>query len=235
MDIRGITKFTLVDYPGKIACILFVGNCNFRCPFCHNPYLVLYCETQPRISEKRIFAFLESRIGKIDGVVISGGEPAIYPNLSDFTARIKAMGFAIKLDTNGSFPERIISMAENGLIDMLGIDYKATAALYNQVAVSDINGLAEKVQSLIKYAVGKNIPYDIRTTVHKKILSENNLKTMRSELDNLGVKDWTLQQFHHTEVIDASLLEFDTYSDMELFAISRRLGENTHLRGVASK
>lgn len=235
MDIRGITKFSLVDYPGKIACIFFVGNCNFRCPFCHNPYLVLYHETQPRISEKKIFAFLESRKGKIDGVVISGGEPAIYPKLGEFVCRIKEMGFAIKLDTNGSFPDKIIGMCENGLIDMLGIDYKATAALYNKVAASVIDKLAEKVQSLIKYAVQQNIPFEVRTTVHKKILSENDLKTMRSELDSLGVKDWTLQQFHHTEVIDETLLEVDTYSDMELFAISRKLGPNTHLRGVTAK
>ena len=235
MDIRGITKFSLVDYPGKISCILYVGNCNFRCSFCHNPYLVLYSDTQPKISEKSIMSFLETRKGKLDGVVLSGGEPAMYPEIADFAKKIKKMGFLFKLDTNGSFPDLVIDMHTNGLIDMLGIDYKATEEKYNDVAVSSIKGLVKKVRKLIKYTVENSIPCDIRTTVHKKFHSVDDLKTIRSELDAIGVKDWTLQQFHHTEIIDESLLEEDTYSDMELFAISKKLGENTHLRGLAAK
>lgn len=235
MDIRGITKFSLVDFPGKISCIIFVGKCNFRCPFCHNPYLVLYHESQPKIPDKEIFRFLERRKGKLDGVVISGGEPTLYGGLADFAKHIKDMGFAVKLDTNGSFPDRVIEMCENGLVDMLGIDYKATEENYQEVADVKIKGLAGKIQQLIKYAVETPIPYDIRTTVHKKYHSQDDLRIIRFELNKLGVKDWTLQQFHPAEIIDEKLLDEETYSDFELFAITKKLGDNTHLRGVTTK
>jgi len=220
----------LVDFPGKICCIIFVGNCNFRCPYCHNPYLVLHYDTQPQIQRKEIYNFLKNRKGKLDGVVLSGGEPAMYPGIADFAENIKKMGFLFKLDTNGSFPDRVITMCENGLIDMLGIDYKTSEAVYNDIALSNIDRLAEKVKKLIRYAGDNNISCDIRTTVHKKFHSENLLKIMRSELDLLGVKNWTLQQFHHAEIIDESLLDEKTYSDVELIKIVERLGTNTHLR-----
>lgn len=236
MDIRGITKFSLVDFPGKISCIIFAGKCNFRCPFCQNPYLVLYYETQPKISEKTIFDFLEKRQGKLDGVVISGGEPTVHKGLADFARKIKERGFAVKLDTNGAKPDMVIQMCEDGLVDMLGIDFKAAAANYQKVAAAQLKNLSGKVKKLIKYAVDNKIPYDIRTTVHKKFHPENNLQAMRGELDELGVQKWTLQQFNDkAEIIDESLMEEDTYSDLELFAISKRLGKNTVLRGMEGK
>ena len=235
MNIRGITKFSLVDYPGKICCIVFVGNCNFRCPYCHNPYLVLHYDTQPKLSDNSVLEFLETRKGKLDAVVLSGGEPAMYPGIANFAKNVKKMNFMFKLDTNGSFPDRVIEMYENGMIDMLGIDYKASESTYNNVANSTTDNLVKKIKKLIKYAVEKKIPYDIRTTVHKKFHSEDVLITMRSELNKLGVDNWTLQQFHRTEIIDESLLKEDTYSDEELFAIAKRLGENTHLRNVNVK
>jgi pyruvate formate lyase activating enzyme len=232
MNIRGITKFSLVDYPGKISCIVYVGNCNFRCPYCQNPYLVLHYETQPKIPEREIYDFLESRKGKLDGVVLSGGEPAMYPKIANFAENIKNMGFLFKLDTNASFPDRVIEMCKQNLIDMLGIDYKTTDATYNDIALSKINNLSQKVRKLIKYTVKNSIPCDIRTTVHKKFHSEAVLTEMRSELDAMGVKKWTLQQFNHTEIIDESLLQEETYSDLELIEIAKKLGANTHLRGL---
>lgn len=236
MDIRGITKFSLVDFPGKISCIIFAGQCNFRCPYCQNPYLVLYYDTQPKISEKKIFDFLSSRLGKLDGIVISGGEPTVHKSLEKFTRKIKKMGFAVKLDTNGSNPDLVIRMCEDGLVDMLGIDFKADEANYQKVAASKLKNLSLKVKKLIKYAVDHSIPYDIRTTVHKKLLPEESLKNMRAELDGLGVENWALQQFNNkAEIIDESLLDIDTYTDLELFAISKRLGGKTFLRGMEGK
>jgi pyruvate formate lyase activating enzyme len=193
---------------------------------------VLYYETQPEISQQEIYNFLDTRAGKLDGVVLSGGEPTLYPKIAKFAEKIKAMGFLFKLDTNGSFPDRVIKMHKDGLIDMLGIDYKAPATIYNDIAGANIDKLAQKVQKLIRYAVDNNIPYDIRTTVHKKLLSEAHLIKMRSELDSLGVKNWTLQQFHKTEIIDESLLEEDTYSNIALTNITKKLGDNTYLRGI---
>ena len=232
MDIRGLTKFSLVDYPGMLSCIIFVGRCNFRCPYCHNPYLVLYHESQPRISENEILDFLEQRRGKLDGVVISGGEPSLYYETAEFAQKVKRMGFSVKLDTNGSHPERIIKMCEDGLIDMLGIDYKAPTYAYNDVTACDIKDISDRIHTLIKHVVDKKIPCDIRTTVHKKFHSPKILKEMREELDELGVEDWHLQQFHPVEIIDESLLEEDTYSDSELTKLSKELGAETYVRGV---
>jgi pyruvate formate lyase activating enzyme len=232
MDIRGLTKFSLVDYPGLISCIIFVGRCNFRCPYCHNPYLVLYHESQPKITEEEILRFLEKRKGKLDGVVISGGEPSIYYEIAEFAKKIKKMGFSVKIDTNGSHPDRIINMCEEGLIDMLGIDYKAPTYAYQDLTACEIKDISDRIQSLIKHVVDNDIPCDIRTTVHKKYHSPEILREMRKELDELGVEEWHLQQFHPVEIIDESLLEEDTYSDAELTRISKDIGDETHVRGV---
>ena len=232
MDIRGFTKFSLVDFPDKLSCIIFVGRCNFRCPYCHNPYLVVYHDSQPKITESEILEFLDQRRGKLDGVVISGGEPSLYYGTAEFAKKVKAMGFAIKLDTNASHPERIIDMCEAGLIDMLGIDYKAPTYDYNKITSCDIKDLPDRIHTLIKYVIKKEIPCDIRTTVHQKFHSPDTLRDMRSELDELGVKKWYLQQFHSTEIIDESLLEESTYSDSELTDLANELGDNTYLRGV---
>ena len=232
MNFRGMAKFSLVDYPGKISCVLFTGGCNFKCPYCHNPYLVIYEVTQPKISEKEIFSFLESRVGKLDGVVISGGEPTLRNGIAKFAEKVKNMGFLVKLDTNASFPNKVIELLENGLIDMLGIDYKAPSAKYAEVAGAKINNLPDHVSKLISYAMNNNIPCDIRTTVHKRYLSENDLKTMRCELNEMNVNKWCLQQFNKVEVIDESLLKESTYTDNELQTIADELGNGTFIRGV---
>lgn len=232
MNIRGIQKFTLVDFPGKIACIVFVGNCNFRCPYCHNPALVFDPESQPLISEHVFFTFLASRQGKLDGVVISGGEPSLRDGLPEFAARIRQLGFAVKIDTNGSNPDLISQIHREGNLDHLGVDYKAPAKLYNEAAACRIANLPERVHQLLKYAVAHKIDLDVRTTVHRVMLSRDHLRTMRHELDELGVATWTLQQFHPTEVIDDRLLEQETYSDRELHELSRELGGHTRVRGL---
>ena len=188
--------------------------------------------TQPKISEKEIFSFLESRIGKLDGVVISGGEPTLRDGISKFAEKVKRMGFLVKLDTNGSFPVKVIEMVENGLIDMLGLDYKSTAANYQKVTGTKIKDLSDCVSKLIKYAIDNNVPCDIRTTVHERFHSKETLQTMREELNAMNVSKWCLQQFNKTEVIDESLLDETTFTDNELLSIADELGNGTYVRGV---
>ena len=142
------------------------------------------------------------------------------------------MGFAVKVDTNGSHPERIIDMCEAGLVDMLGIDYKAPTYAYKEITLCDLKDLPDRIHTLIQYVIENEIPCDIRTTVHQKFHSLETLKHMRAELDKLGVEQWHLQQFHSTEIIDESLLEDITYSDHELIEIAKQLGTNTQLRGI---
>jgi pyruvate formate lyase activating enzyme len=232
MNIRGIRRFSLVDFPGKMACVVFVGDCNFRCAYCHNPCLVFDPESQPLISEDEFFGFLEKRRGKLDGVVISGGEPTLQKNLLPFVKKIKAMDFLVKLDTNGSLPEKVFAIHNEAGLDALGIDYKAPLDKYNEIACSPIPELGRKVLDLIKFALVNNIPLDVRTTVHKALLSEDDLIKMRSELSAVGLKQWTLQQFNNSgDIIDDSLLEKETWTDRELLAVVEKLPD-TNVRGL---
>ena len=232
MDIRGLTQFSLLDYPGRLACVVFCGGCNFRCGYCQNPYLVLYPETQPSLTPEAILDFLKSRVGKLDGVVISGGEPTIHRSLPEFMARAKAMGFLVRLDTNGSNPTLVRKAHEAGVLDSLGIDYKAPLARYQEVSVCPKANIAEKVSETIRYAVAHRLNLDVRTTVHRQLLSPADLAQMRRELDELGVGGWHLQQFHPVEIIDERLLREPTYSDAELKAMAASLGPHTRLRGT---
>jgi pyruvate formate lyase activating enzyme len=225
-------KFTLVDYPGKMACIVFVGNCNFRCAYCHNPCLIFDPESQPLIEEEEVFRFLATRRGKLDGVVISGGEPSLRQGLADFMRKVKQLGFFVKLDTNGSNPGKIIQNHREGFVDALGVDYKAPRQKYARIAQCQAADLGNKVSKVIKYAVDNDIFIDVRTTVHKSLLSVDDLKVMREELDRLGLGQWTLQQFNPVEVLDERLLSAETYSDRELFDVAREIGGKTNVRGL---
>lgn len=231
MNIRGLQAFSLIDFPGKLACVVFAGNCNLRCPYCHNPCLVFDPESQPEISEDQFFKFLDKREGRLDGVVISGGEPSLRRGLLGFIKKIKKKGFLVKLDTNGSLPEKIFELHHDAGLDALGVDYKAPAYRYNEVTRSDIPHLAENVLSVIAFAVKQQIKIDVRTTVHRQLLPESDLEIMRKELDNIGAVEWALQQFNPVDIIEEDLLQFETYSDTELLAIARSMS-NTRVRGL---
>ncbi len=223
MNIRGLTKFTLIDYPKKIACTIFVGECNFLCPYCHNPFLVANSESQPLIRNDDFYRFLDSRVGKIDAVVISGGEPTLRKGLFKLASEIKRRGFLVKLDTNGSRPRVVRELYENDCLDFIGLDYKGPKAKYNLINGTNELGLYEKITETISYVISKSISCDIRTTAHKNLLSEQDIAAMRAELSGLGVKNWTLQQFNPTEVMDEDLKNIPTYSDTELLDIAQSL------------
>jgi pyruvate formate lyase activating enzyme len=231
MNIRGIRRFTMVDYPGKMACVVFVGDCNFRCGYCHNPCLVFDPESQPLISEEEFLDFLDKRHGKLDGVVISGGEPILRRPLPDFIKKIKGKGFLVKLDTNGSMPEKVFNIHKEIGLDALGIDYKAPLCKYNDITQCSQSGLGENALQLIKFAVDNDILLDVRTTVHKSLLSESDLVKMRQELSSVGLATWTLQQFNPVDIIDDYLVTEETYTDRELVNLAKSLG-NTNVRGL---
>ena len=132
MQIAGIQKLTLVDFPGTVAATIFTRGCSFRCGFCHNPELVLPEKFNPLLSESQIFDFLESRYGKINGICITGGEPLFQPDCDKFISHIKALGFKVKLDTNGSFPERLEKIIKDGDVDYLAMDIKNSLVKYSQ-------------------------------------------------------------------------------------------------------
>ena len=124
MFIKGLQKTTLLDYPGKVACTIFTGGCNFRCPFCHNASLVTRIDSEERIDEDELFSYLEKRKGILDGVCITGGEPLLQPDIEAFCQKIKKLGLLIKLDTNGSFPSKLRSLLDSNLIDYIAMDIK---------------------------------------------------------------------------------------------------------------
>ena len=220
MDFRGLVKFTLVDYPGKIGCIIFSGGCNLRCPFCHNPCLVFDPASQPRVTEKEFFHFLERRRGLLEGVVFSGGEPLLHPDAPEVV---------------GTLPERVEALLGSCGADAFGIDYKAPAAAYPALTGSSDREIAQKGRRSIGLALDSGAELDVRTTVHKALLDAAALETMYGELKAAGVRSWTLQQYHPVEVIDDELSAKETFSDAELVRIARRLGPEVRVRGLTGR
>ena len=134
MHIHGLQKLAMVDYPGKLAATVFTGGCNLRCPFCHNALLVTRLAETPEIPEREVLDFLSSRKGLLDGVVLTGGEPLLQPGLADFCAHVRERGFAVKLDTNGSFPDRLRALVSQGLVDYVAMDVKNSPERYGETA-----------------------------------------------------------------------------------------------------
>ena len=170
MNIQGLQKLTLLDYPGKMACTIFTAGCNLRCPFCHNSRLVINPEKQSEYSEEEIFKFLKKRAGILDGVAITGGEPLLQKDIEDFIRRVKDLGYSVKLDTNGTFPEKLRDLVEKGLVDYVAMDVKNSAELYAEtIGISgyDISKIKESINFLLE---GK-VDYEFRTTVFREFHS----------------------------------------------------------------
>lgn len=192
MKICGLQKLTALDYPGRIACTVFTGGCNFRCPFCHNAALVTASQMPEAVSEAEFFAFLEKRRGILDGVVVTGGEPLLQADLPDFLRRVKAMGFLVKLDTNGALPERLERLTGEGLVDYVAMDIKNCPAKY---ALSC--GLAEldmdSIERSLRLLMEGSVDYELRTTVVAPLHEIEDFEAMGKWLH--GAKRWYLQNF----------------------------------------
>ena len=192
MRIQGLQKLTLLDYPEHTACTVFTAGCNFRCPFCHNASLVVNIPKETEISEEEFFAFLQKRKGILDGVCVSGGEPLLQPDIDQFIRKIKDMGFAVKLDTNGSFPDKLIHLVEQGLVDYVAMDIKNSPETYAFTA--GVDGLDIKaIEKSVSYLKEKHIPYEFRTTVVKHYHSKENFDEIGKWLE--GTEKYFLQNF----------------------------------------
>lgn len=166
MNIQGYQKLTLLDFPGKVACTLFTGGCNLRCPFCHNASLVLTPHESQNM-EDEVLDYLTRRKGLLDGVCITGGEPLLQPDLTEFMQKIKALGLAIKLDTNGSMPQKLQALLETGLVDYVAMDIKSSPEGYSRATGCEIDAsLFEESVKLLKEC---GIPHEFRTTAVKGI------------------------------------------------------------------
>ena len=181
--ICGLQKMTLLDYPGKVACTVFLGGCNFRCPFCHNSELFMG-KPEKLMEDEAFFSFLKSRKGLLDGVCVSGGEPTLYKDLPEFMARIKELGFLVKLDTNGSRPEVVKQLVERGLVDYIAMDVKNSPAMYAQTIGLESFDLAPIEESL-RFLISGNVNYELRTTLVAQLHTVRSIQDMGVWLTSL--------------------------------------------------
>lgn len=218
MNIRGLSKNSLVDFPGRISAVIFTGGCNMRCPFCHNPELALNSSSLERISEDDITAFLSRRKGLIDGVTITGGEPALQNDLQDFIIKIRDMGFLVKLDTNGLLPAVILRFARSGLIDYAAVDIKSSPEKYALAAgeKADFN----KVRETVDILRSSGIEYEIRTTCVPGIVDLDDIRKIGEFIGR--VKSYYLQQFvNRNPMLDPALGSVSPYPAEYLRAMQR--------------
>ncbi len=181
MRIGGLQKLSFIDYPQKTAAIVFTQGCNFRCGYCHNPELIYPDMYQIPIPEEQVFAFLETRIGKLDGVVITGGEPTLQPDLTDFIKKIKSMGYLVKLDSNGSNPEVLKKIMDEKLADYIAMDIKAPFDKYNSVCRVSVN--IDNIKKSIELIKNSGIPFQFRTTYDKTKLADDDIQKMTTFLN----------------------------------------------------
>lgn len=201
MNIQGLQKLTLLDYPEKVACTIFTGGCNFRCPFCHNASLVvgergnlIPIEKQEYrgYSKEEVLAFLKKRQGVLDGVCITGGEPLIQKDIELFISKIRELGYLIKLDTNGSFPEKLKELASKGLLDYVAMDIKNSKKEYGKtIGIEDYDTAA--VEESVSFLIEGNIPYEFRTTVTREFHTEESMREIGEWIT--GASRYYLQQF----------------------------------------
>ena len=229
MQILGLNKTTLLDYPEHVAATVFTGGCNFRCPFCHNMDLVLG-EVEPALSTEDFFAFLEKRKGILDGVCITGGEPTLQKDLPDFIRGIRDKGYLVKLDTNGYRPKVLEELLRENLLDYVAMDIKSSVENYPRVtgmADLDVTGIQESV-SLLKSA---GIPYEFRTTVVKGLHRIDEFDEIERWLQ--GAEAYFLQAFRENEKVpDKSLSSFSEAEMREMKQLAERYIERVELRGI---
>ena len=182
MKCGGLIKFTLIDFPGRPAAVIFTQGCNFRCRYCHNPELVyphLFTEPAP---EEEIWSFLQRRQGTLEGVVVSGGEPTLFDDLPEFMAKIKKLGYKVKLDTNGTRPDMIAELIEKKLVDYIAMDLKAPLDKYNLITGVDFNPeILSRSMELIR---NSGLEYEFRTTYDKEVLTDADIEELKKLTSN---------------------------------------------------
>ncbi len=191
MKIFGFEKLSMVDFPGHLCCTVFTGGCNFKCPFCQNSDLVKM-QNLREINQDEIFSYLSKRKGVIDSLCISGGEPTIYPDLEQFIAKIKSLGFLVKLDTNGTNYEMLKRLIENNLVDYVAMDIKNSLSAYGETAGTNFVDL-ENIKKSVELLKRNKVDYEFRTTLVKQFHSTSTITEMANWLD--GAKRIFLQHF----------------------------------------
>lgn len=211
-EIKGLEKFAPLDFPGHISSTVFLAGCNFRCPFCHNADLVLRPDTLPSIPLNYLVTYLDSRRGWLDGICVSGGEPLVEDNLDVLLRVIKDRGLLVKLDTNGSLPDRLQELMRSGLVDQVAMDVKAPLARYKQVTRSDV--AEEDIVRSIDAVRASGLPYMFRTTVIPGVVGEKDLLEIAQMLH--GAALFQVQPFSPRNTIDRNYLQIEPFPPEEV-------------------
>lgn len=230
MKIAGLQKLTLLDYPGKTACTVFTWGCNLRCPFCHNAGLVTEAPAETLTADE-LFAFLQKRKGLLDGVCITGGEPTLQPDLPDLIRDISDMGFAVKLDTNGTNPDILRQLCESGRISMVAMDIKNSPEKYAVTAGTErlsIDAVHQSVRYLMRQG---RIPYEFRTTVVRQYHTAEDFVSIGKWIR--GAEAYYLQNFQNSGRLIDNTVTGCTPAEMRSFLETvRRDVPNAALRGI---
>ena len=216
MTIKGLQKLTLLDYPGRIACTVFLGGCNFRCPFCHNGGLALGDDADGIMSTSELLAFLDSRRGRLQAVCISGGEPTLHRDLPELISEIKSRGFEVKLDTNGTNPEMLSSLIVDGLIDYVAMDIKNSPEKYALTTGvnSDFNAVRESAALLMQ----GRVDFEFRTTLAKELHSAEDMEIIGKWLS--GSEKYFLQTYRDEgDLLVGGFTAFSPEETEELLAV----------------
>jgi len=245
MQIGGLQKLSLIDYPGKIACAVFLIGCNFRCGYCHNPELVLpeKIKKQPKISEKDFFDFLKKRKRLIEGVVITGGEPTIHSNLPDFIKKIKKLGYLVKLDTNGTNPEMLRKLIKKKLVDCIAMDVKAPVGAkiqkskaktqndnlkFNITKYNIITGVKKdlnKIKKSIEIIKNSDIDYEFRTTIIPTIHTKEDILQIAKDIS--PAKKYYIQNFKTEKTLDPKFKKIKPFTEKQLKSAKKEASKYT--------
>lgn len=230
MKLHGLQKMTLLDFPGRVACTIFTGGCNFRCPFCHNALLVTELDNSSLFDEDEIIDFLVGRVGLLDGVCITGGEPLMHPSLGKFIGRIKSLGFPVKLDTNGTFPATLEDLISDGLVDMVAMDIKNSLEKYGVTAGLEKFDSAPIEQSISLLLEGR-VDYEFRTTVVRELHETRDIEKIAERI--AGARAYYLQNFTDSGNLIASGMSAHSPETMhEMLRAAKRHVPAAALRGL---
>ncbi len=230
MLILGFQKLTLLDFPNRVAATVFTGGCNFRCPFCHNSPLVTKIEPQKSYDQNEVLSYLKSRKGVLDGICITGGEPLIQRDIEDFMKSVKDMGFLVKLDTNGSFPNKLKEVVDKKLVDYVAMDIKNSKELYGEtVGVKDFD--LSPIEQSVDFLLSGQVEFEFRTTITKNFHTVQSVESLAKWIK--GTKKYFLQNFEDSgDLISTGIKAVEKETLFEMKKVAENVLGTCIIRGV---
>ena len=217
VSIKGFQKVSMIDYPGLMASVLFLADCNFRCPFCQNPDLINNTEKLPDVPVEEVLAYISSKRGWIDGVCVTGGEPTLHRGLPELCRKLKESGMKVKLDTNGTNPGMVEGLIKEGLIDFIAMDIKGPLPRYSEIACVPVN--TKNIEKSVKLIRSSGLVYEFRTTVVPRLLKDGDIGEIGKWLS--GSEMYALQQFRPMITLDPAYEKETSYSEPRMKALGK--------------